>query len=268
MKKILALLLISFSLLFGRVTDEVAVDKHYKQLYKLDSKQKEVMFASYEVGKKYDLGYTLVAIAWNESNLGEKNVNKTDGRYGSYGPYHALMDTVLSKYGLRGTKHTRDVIAERLKTDFEFSSNEVIAELKYWKERWKHHPDQYDRMIASYNAGTKGLNSTAGIRYRDVTVNRVKAIERYMKKHQKEYIAYLDSKHKKPAHYASNTVIAKPNLKVASIKNNENLTMDFKTTIASSATPLVSGAYGKPTLLAVMTKPVIETLTLKLTVRT
>lgn len=235
MKKILALLLVLCSFVFAKGYDAQAVDKHYKILLDMSPKQKEVLFATYTTGKKHGLK-VISAIAWNESNLGEVNVNLKDGRYGSYGTYHALMDTVLARYKLKPSKHNIAVLSERLKTDFEFSSNEVIAELKYWKNRYKKDSNQYEKMLASYNAGTKGLNSTAGIRYKEVTVNRVKAIDRYMETHKHEYASYLDTK-TKTAYYAK----LKANVKV---QNN-----DATKLLMASIKP----SYSKP-YLAMMIK--------------
>lgn len=206
MKKILAILLILCSFVFGKGYDAAAVDKHYKRLTELSPKQKEVLFATYTKGKKQGFK-EISAIAWNESNLGEVMINPKDGKYGSHGTYHALMDTVLARYKLKPSKHNITVIGDRLRTDFEFSSNEVIAELKYWKQRYRNDPNQYDKMLASYNAGTKGLNSTFGVAYKNVTKNRMLAIERYIKNNQKAYIAYLD-KHK-PTTYIAKTETVK-----------------------------------------------------------
>ncbi len=92
----------------------------------------------YKIGKKYDYGFTLVAIAWQESQLGKYMINLSDP---SFGLFHIVP---------RGSKWEKSREAQRLLDDFEYSIYKAINILDYWK---KYHKGNWRKMIKSYNAG-------------------------------------------------------------------------------------------------------------------
>lgn len=62
----------------------------------LTAGQYQVLDFSFYEGRKYDLGYTLAAIAMKESNLGDWVVNLNDP---SAGDYHVTLNKVLKHKG-------------------------------------------------------------------------------------------------------------------------------------------------------------------------
>ncbi|MDE6886779.1 MAG: hypothetical protein K2P17_07060 [Helicobacteraceae bacterium] len=110
--------------------------------------QKEIIAYAYNYGKKYDMGYTLAAIAWHESCAGEYRMNFADP---SAGIYHALIPGVIRRYKmLKDTGFNRNVIGELLIRDDEFASKVAIDELMYWH---KTRNGNWKDIIKSYNKG-------------------------------------------------------------------------------------------------------------------
>ena len=161
-------------------SDAEIVNKYYRQLLRLDDNQLKIMLFSYKVGSQYDLGYALAAIAWKESKFGLYLMNISDGKMGSYGVYHILMDTAAVRNKLN-TSWDRSRFAERLVFDMDLCADEAIAELTYWKRFFKRSGTPWKAMFAGYNAGHKGLNSIGGKAYADDAVLRVKALQKYFK---------------------------------------------------------------------------------------
>lgn len=199
MKKLfLLLMVVMVTTLFGAKNQKTAeVSNYYNDLGKLSNDQRKVLIEAYIAGESNKLEKTLVAISWIESALGERLENLSDGKYGSYGRYHALLETVLDRNGMKHDKATRIAVAKKLKTDLNFANSEVIAELMYWSKVHKNKNNPYREMLASYNAGTKGLRSGAGQSYANDVVKRVKAIELYMKNNKQLIAAYKSTEQAK-----------------------------------------------------------------------
>lgn len=169
-----------------------SVNGYYQGLSKLNDNQMRVLVKAYNAGKAHKRNATLAAIAWNESSAGERLENLSDGRYGSFGVYHGLMETVLARHNLKPTKANIALMAKRLKTDFDFASKEVIAELSYWEHRNRGKTNVYKRTLASYNAGNKGLGCSAGVKYSNDISLRVIAIDKFFKNNPNLYAKYTN----------------------------------------------------------------------------
>lgn len=110
--------------------------------------QKETVIKAIEFGNKHSLGYTLAAIAWQESCAGEYLVNFQDP---SAGVFHAYIPNLMKKYkNLRDNGFTVNMVGQKLINDFDFSAQEAINELKYWE---KIHKGKWKNMVKSYNKG-------------------------------------------------------------------------------------------------------------------
>lgn len=168
-----------------QAADWEEVNRYYRQLKRLDKDQLEIMLYSYKVGATHDLGYALAAIAWKESNYGKYLMNIFDGNLGSYGVYHILLETAISRNKIK-TNWDKSRYAEKLVFDIELCADEAISELLYWKSYFKRSATPWKAMFAGYNAGYKGLRSTAGKAYADDAVLRVKALQKYFKEHKLE----------------------------------------------------------------------------------
>lgn len=178
MKKFIITLMVLLSVVFA--TEAEQVNRGYKSLYKLTAPQLKVMLYAYKAGQPYDLGYTMAAIAWRESNFGQWPMNIHDGKWGSFGVFHILMESAASRNKLT-TDWERSRFAEQLVFDIKVCADEAIAELTYWQRKFRNSPEPWKSMVAGYNAGHKALNSSAGRDYVNDIVIRVKALNKYFK---------------------------------------------------------------------------------------
>lgn len=167
--------------------------KTYKEeLETLTPQQYAVLMYSLETGKEHNLGYTLAAIAWKESSFGKNKVNQNDGKHGSYGSHQILLTSAVGflrenkivNVDLKD-KASKDILIEYLTKDEEVSMRFALEELKYWHKR---HKGNYKKMIASYNAGNAGINSTAGEKYANDVAYRVKLLQEFI---SNSYIASI-----------------------------------------------------------------------------
>lgn len=162
--------------------DQDIVNNYYKQLTYLSKDQLKVMLYSYNAGKEFDLGFSLAAIAWKESNFGQYLMNLSDGSSGAFGVYQILLEYAAARNKIK-SNWDKSRYAERLMLDIELCANEAIAELIFWRKYHAKHSNSWRRMLASYNAGTNGINTVAGKMYSDDAVHRVRALEMYFRKH-------------------------------------------------------------------------------------
>lgn len=162
---------------------ESVINSYVKQLENLTKDQKRIMLYSYKVGEPEDLGYSLAAIAWKESMFGKYMMNLADGKMGSYGVYHILLEYSIARARIKDewgiSRH-----AEKLMYNLEFSANEALSELLFWRKHFAKYKSQWKSMFAAYNAGTAALKSKKGRQYAEDAILRVKALERYFEKHQ------------------------------------------------------------------------------------
>lgn len=112
--------------------------------------QKQIILRSYEVGKPYDIGYTLAAISVKESTAGKYQINFNDP---SCGIYHNLLSSVLSRLGYKDNYMNRSMICTQLIYDTAFAEQQAIEELLFWKRKYEGQPLAWQHMIQSYNAG-------------------------------------------------------------------------------------------------------------------
>lgn len=120
--------------------------------------QMEVLCKAYELGKPFDLGHTMAAIAWQESMAGVYLVNMQDP---SAGVFHNNLKSVLARHEeLQDTNWQRNRIAQKLIDDIEFSGAEALAELEYWRSI--HGKYAWFEVWRSYNGGFAYLKPEGG----------------------------------------------------------------------------------------------------------
>ena len=162
----------------------VEYDKKYlEELEKLTTEQKEVLYLAYSAGAEKGYGLTLAAIAWKESQFGKYMLNITDGKYGSYGPYHVLLDYAIVRHNVT-TKWEKSRLAEKLLYDMEFSSNEALDVLIYYHDRFKKKDNPWRWAVAAYNNGNKALTTDKGKKYAEDIALRVVTLKKYFTKHK------------------------------------------------------------------------------------
>lgn len=172
MKKLLLLFVLLVNLSYGSTAD-----KYRKELEALNFNQKVDMMFAYAMGLPEDLGLTLAAIAWKESNFNKYPMNVTDGKYGSYSMFHILLDYAAVRHGAN-TKFQKNKLAQRLLNDKKFAAREAISVLKAFEKDgcgWR-------CQVASYNGGTRGLNNPKGAAYAADIAIRIKVLDQYFTK--------------------------------------------------------------------------------------
>lgn len=128
--------------------------------------QLAVVQYSYWYGKEWDVGYTLAAIAIQESNAGRWPVNLQDP---SAGFYHVTLDKVIAALDWEDTKFNRNRAAGLLVNDPAFSASLAVKELLFWRDR--NSGDWYE-VWASYHKGGRGMSNHNGRLY----ANKIRGI--------------------------------------------------------------------------------------------
>lgn len=174
--RLLLMVLLTFTLCFSK--------GYEKELERLSDAQLETLVTSLRVGKDYKMDFILAAIAWKETNFGKIRVNEKDGKFGSYGPHQILLDTFMLRY-----THLCDMLGEKaikhmLTYSDTINAKMAMEELAYWHKR---HKGNLTKMLASYNAGNKGINSPRGLAYSKDVQARAKALEKYVIKNDLYY---------------------------------------------------------------------------------
>jgi hypothetical protein len=102
---------------------------------------------SFVQGYPHDFGFTMAAIAWQESKGGIWNLNLQDP---SAGMYHTSLKTAVARLEMKDTPFRRNMLAQRLIDDKEFAAAMAIKELQFWYE---YHHGNWMKIYSSYNAG-------------------------------------------------------------------------------------------------------------------
>ena len=112
--------------------------------------QRDHIIYAYNFGAPKGMGYTMAAIAWQESCAGAYMMNFSDP---SAGLYHAHIPVVLKYYSsYSDTPFTRNVMGQLLIDDRRFASQVALDSLMYWH---KYHKGNHKNIIKSYNKGFK-----------------------------------------------------------------------------------------------------------------
>jgi hypothetical protein len=140
---------------FSSLSNAANVDNGFdcNDIKNMTMKQKVVLYKAYYFGLEDDLGYSLAAIAWQESEAGKILVNAFDP---SFGIYHTLLSSAAVRESKQdATNYEKNIIAQELIDSQQFASKHAIAEMKYWLSK---HNGNYMKAWASYNAGHKMEN--------------------------------------------------------------------------------------------------------------
>ena len=149
-----------------------SVDEYKRSFYNLSLKQQRILYEIYQGAAKYNMSWTCAAIAWQESYAGEIRIKPDDGKHGSCGVMHNLLDSVFSRHPeWVKTKNNYNRICTQLMLNNSFSLMEAIDEINYWKKRRKKWIDIW----ASYNGGWKYKSKKAQDYAKNIR-NRIKAM--------------------------------------------------------------------------------------------
>lgn len=131
--------------------------------------QKEILNVSWEVGKEDNLSYTLMAIAVQESFIGNLivKVNGKDGKFGSYGPHMISLEFAMQVMGYTNPWKANQDLIILLLSDPYFSARLALEKLKTNKHLG------YRVMVSRYN----GRGPMAEI-YADKVIEKVKIMQK------------------------------------------------------------------------------------------
>lgn len=174
--KLLSMLLLCYNILLGESLTEQLLKK---QLNGLNKKQLEVLVKAFIVGEEKKIGLQLAVIAWKESFFGMYPINVDDGMYGSYGPFHILLEYSMQRNNVT-TSFYKSRLAERLVNDFYFSATEARDILLKFYDSTSGKDSRWVRAFASYNGGYRGYNIAASRRYGDDAMLRMNVLNRWM----------------------------------------------------------------------------------------
>lgn len=182
MRKILIMLMIAFSCVLLSKPNTVYKENPYvarfeKDFKKLDADQLNTMMEIYKRTKPYDLAYSAIAIAWQESNLGKWQVNLSDP---SCGLYHQSIILFMKKNKIKDGEFNRNKVCGELISDIDFSTATLISELEAWKITHRKRINIWDYVYRSYNAGFN-YESEKAKEYSLKIRARIKVIKRYIK---------------------------------------------------------------------------------------
>jgi len=133
----------------------------------LSYRQLAVLKIAYMQGKPHDLGYTLAAVCWQESDCGKYNINLADP---SSGWYHVYIPTAMKYLHIKNTRYNRNRVAQWLIDDPQLAGEIALYELKRWLQ---YHKGSWRKAVSSYNGGFKGNKV-----YRREIIKKVKILQR------------------------------------------------------------------------------------------
>ena len=129
LKRIMFVLVLLVSLVAAQAASSLE-----EEFNAFSSEQMEVLQHAYDVGKPFNLGYTMAAIAWQESRCGKYVLNLQDP---SAGVFQNNIKSVMARHmqkdpSLKDTDFQRNLMAQKLFNSFELSAAEALAELEFW----------------------------------------------------------------------------------------------------------------------------------------
>ena len=157
--------------------DANLVAKYKKEFRNLSEKQVDIAREIYYKAKPYALSIEAVAIAWQESNLGEYPINLQDP---SCGPFHININTYVNRYNIKKTGFHKNKACSMLVNDVDVSVSAFIAEFEAWKvSHNKKGNTSTEHILRSYNAGYN-YNSEQAKNYAKHVLARMEAIKELM----------------------------------------------------------------------------------------
>lgn len=146
------------------------------ELKNLSYEKREVLFKIYEDGKKFDLQWTLTAIAWQESSFGKYLVNPNSQDYGIF-QINLRIYKNRYKYEIEQANVNDNILIKMLTQHYGIGLTAAIAELQFWKEVRGDH--RWNQIWASYNDGN--IISKKGVKYSQMIAKKIRALKKYIK---------------------------------------------------------------------------------------
>lgn len=128
-----------------------------KKMNSLSEEQWKVLYQAWDKGAAYNLGHTMMAIAFKESSAGKYRINLNTH---DFGVMQNNIKTAKVRRGVKGYYATMALVSEIVRND-ELSMNLALEELLYWRDdrklSWRNTISAYNNGNA-YNKGTKHLD--------------------------------------------------------------------------------------------------------------
>lgn len=131
-------------------------DKDRAEKLIISPQQWIVLGEAYAKGVQHDMGYTMMAIAWQESRGGKYLMNVQTNDFGAMG---INLRTAAKRRGAKGV-FGRNLLAQQLVLDRQLSYSLALEELLFWKgatNSWRDMVSAYNNGYA-YNKGSIYLN--------------------------------------------------------------------------------------------------------------
>jgi len=154
------------------------VKSYYKQIGNWSKNQWLVAAKLYNICYKYDMGYTCVAIGWQESHLGLYMVNDRTKDYGLMG---INIYTYFQNHHLKNDYWYKQRIITKLIRNDDFNIEESINNLLGWRSMFN---DNWIEIWAHYNGG----NANPNYKYANRIVNFLYSFKRYIRNHNIELL--------------------------------------------------------------------------------
>ena len=172
MRKLVAAFLISSSL-FGSVKSNL-----YWLNHKMSKAQYDVMIETYHFAKPYDLQFTAMAIAWQESKFGKWKHNLADP---SCGVFHQLLPDLAKRYNVKATMWNMSRLCDNLMF-YDYAFKVFIdtfkeKEIQCFNRGYRSKGSNWRCAVESYNAyGNKA--------YYKAIRDKVKALRIWFRRHE------------------------------------------------------------------------------------
>lgn len=180
MKKIILALLLMVSLYANHIrlydrgmirSDIIWLDKN------IDRGKLDILKKLYNACLDIDMSYTCMAIAWQESWIGDVKINERSGDYGLTG---INLKTYIKDNNLKLSYWGKERLKTKLVVDDDFAIGVMIDRLEYW---YKIRKGNWYRIWESYNAGF-GYNPI----YPKAIYNKIIALKIWLKRNNIDLI--------------------------------------------------------------------------------
>lgn len=145
---------------------------------KLSQQQLDVIHQVAERAYPFDMGYSAVAMAWQESNLGEWPIDIA-GK--SCGVFHKIIPNYMKDKKMTINSFKTNVVCADFMNDINLATSVYLDDMHYWKtslqKRGYKGKELWDMMFRSYNAGYR-LENKDGIRYSKQVQARIQVLQK------------------------------------------------------------------------------------------
>jgi hypothetical protein len=173
--KYITILLITLTVnLFAQRIETVKEDLWFLE-HKMTRHQLHTAIKIYRMGRPYNLQYTCVAIAWQESHLGEWKLNLSDP---SAGVFHELLPQLAVRLGKKPNNWNNSRLAENLMhLDYAFKTFIITFSIK----QQMCYNNGYTSAESNWRCAVMAYNSYNNETYYRNIVNKIKAFKIYVK---------------------------------------------------------------------------------------